>query len=67
MLLSDSMNETLIRIQTLVAQGDVLVSAHGYDELNADNILATDALNGLAAAVMVEDYPDAIRGPSILE
>ena len=52
------MSETLDRVRALVAGEEILISAHGYDELNADGILATDALNGLAAAVVVEDYPD---------
>jgi hypothetical protein len=60
------MSETLRRIQTLVLAGDYLISDHGYDELAKDGILPGDALAGIAAAIAVEDYPDRIRGPSVL-
>jgi Domain of unknown function (DUF4258) len=60
------MSETLRHIQELIARGDVRVSDHGYDELDADGILAADALDSVASAVLVEDYPDRARGPSVL-
>lgn len=60
------MSETLRYIQELIARGDVRVSDHGYDELDDDGILAADALDSVASAVLVEDYPDAARGPSVL-
>jgi hypothetical protein len=62
----DGMSETLRRIQTLVLAGDYLISDHGYDELAKDGILPGDALAGIATAVAVEDYPDRVRGPSVL-
>ncbi|MEZ5501074.1 MAG: DUF4258 domain-containing protein [Steroidobacteraceae bacterium] len=60
------MSATLKRIRALVAAGKVLISNHGYDELAADDIFVADVLAGLAAAQVVEDYPDATRGPSVL-
>ena len=60
------MSETLRRVQSLILSGDVRVSDHGYDELDADGILADDALVGIVSAVAVEDYPDRARGPSVL-
>ena len=60
------MSETLRRAQTLVLAGDYLISDHGYDELAKDGILPGDALAGIATAVAVEDYPDRVRGPSVL-
>ncbi|WP_137044870.1 DUF4258 domain-containing protein [Pseudolabrys sp. FHR47] len=60
------MSETLRRIQTLVLAGDYLISDHGYDELAKDGILPVDALAGLSVAVAIEDYPDRVRGPSVL-
>jgi len=60
------MSETLRRVQALVLSGDVRVSDHGYDELDDDGILANDAFVGIASAVVVEDYPDRARGPSVL-
>jgi hypothetical protein len=60
------MSETLRRVLTLVLAGDYLVSSHGYDELDEDGISARDAVDGIAAAVPIEDYPDRARGPSVL-
>jgi Domain of unknown function (DUF4258) len=60
------MSETLRRVQTLVLAGDYLISDHGYDELAKDGILPGDALDGIAAAIVIEDYPDRVRGPSVL-
>lgn len=60
------MSETLRRVQTLVLVGDFRVSEHGFDELEEDGILASDAIAGVAAATAVEDYPDRVRGPGVL-
>jgi hypothetical protein len=60
------MSETLAAVQALVARGEVRISDHGYDELADDGIFAGDVLTGLAAAVVVEDYPDDPRGRSVL-
>ena len=34
------MSDTLRRIITLVQAGDILISAHGYDEMVEDSIIA---------------------------
>ena len=60
------MSEVLEEVRALVAKGAVEVTQHGFRELSADDILVDDVLTGLAAAVVVEDYPDAKRGPSVL-
>ncbi len=60
------MSDTLRRIVDLVQAGEVLISAHRYDELAADGILAGDVLAGVPAAVLVEDYPDYSKGPCSL-
>ena len=60
------MSTTLTRIQDLAARGEIRVSAHGYDELAADGILATDAITGLSRALIVEDYPTYSKGPAVL-
>jgi Domain of unknown function (DUF4258) len=60
------MSETLRRVQTLVLSGDYRVSDHGFNELEEDAIIASEAIAGIAAAVAIEDYPDRVRGPSVL-
>jgi hypothetical protein len=60
------MSEMLRRIQALVLGGDYRVSDHGFDELEEDAILPSDAIEGIVAAVAVEDYRDRVRGPSVL-
>ncbi len=60
------MSETLRRVQALVLSGEVEVSRHGLQELAADGILLVDAVAGIAAASLVEDYPDFHKGPSVL-
>jgi hypothetical protein len=54
------------QIQTLVAHGEIRLSLHGFRELAADGILLDDLLGGLNSAVVIEDYFDAKRGPTIL-
>lgn len=60
------MSDTLDRVKMLVSEGGIRISDHGYDELAGDGIFAGDAIAGCAAGVLIEDYPDAIRGPSVL-
>lgn len=60
------MSQTLEQVQALVAQGDVRVSAHGYEELAADQILVHEVVDGLTTAVVVEDYPEFSKGPCVL-
>ena len=47
-------------------RGAVRISDHGYDELAKDDLSVGDILAGLAGAVVVEDYPTAMRGPTVL-
>jgi hypothetical protein len=55
-------SDTLRRVAELVRARDVLISARGYDEMAEDSILASDVIDGVAAAVLVEDYPDYPKG-----
>jgi hypothetical protein len=59
-------SETLTRIQALVERGDVRISDHGYDELAADAISATETIEGIQSAIVVEEYASANKGPSVL-
>jgi len=60
------MSETLDRIRSLVAGGRVRILDHGYEQRAEDDILVSDAFAGVATALVVEDYPDAAHGPSVL-
>jgi hypothetical protein len=60
------MSETLRRVQALVQRGEYIVSRHGFRELAADDIVAQDAIVGVASAVVVEDYPHSRKEPSVL-
>lgn len=60
------MSETLRLIKRLVEGKDILISAHGYDELAADDILVTDVAKGVADGIVVEDYPNYHKGPCVL-
>jgi len=56
------MSETLARIVDLVRIGEVRISAHGYDEIAEDGILAGKVIDGVAAAIVIEDYPPSPKG-----
>ena len=60
------MSDTLRQVVELIRNGHVLISTHGYDEMAEDGILAREALEGAAAAVVVEDYPEYGKGPCTL-
>ena len=60
------MSDTLRRVVELIRDGDVLISAHGYDEMAEDGILAREAIEGAAVATVVEDYPEYGKGPCTL-
>jgi hypothetical protein len=60
------MSETLKRVRGLVVRGEVRISAHGYDELAAEDILVRDVVGGIAEAIVVEDYPTFGKGPAVL-
>ena len=63
---SDGMDDTLARIQALVERGAVRISDHGYEELAADDIYASDVLTGVISAVLIAGYPRFAKGPTVL-
>lgn len=60
------MSETLSKIQALVQKRAIRVSDHAFKEMEQDDILPSEILDGVKSAVVVEDYPEANRGPSVL-
>jgi len=60
------MSGTFEKVKSLVAEGDFVVSAHGYDELAADDIFLSDVLDSIESATVVEDYPNFTKGPCTL-
>ena len=60
------MSDALSQIRILMARNAIRISDHGYDELAKDDISVSDILAGIGNAAVVEDYPTAIRGPSVL-
>lgn len=60
------MSDTLEQIIALVSKGEVRISEHGYDELADDNLYVREIIQGLSAAIVIEDYPDYAKGPCVL-
>lgn len=60
------MSGTFIKIQTLVRAGNYTVSDHAYEELMKDAIQPHEIVMDLDNAIVIEDYPDAHRGPTVL-
>lgn len=60
------MSEFLEQIRALIRGGDVRISDHGYDELAEDQLTAKEVIAGAEEAVVVEEYPNYPKGPSIL-
>lgn len=60
------MSEIFEEIQSLIERNEVRISAHGYNELIRDGIMAMDALEGISEATLLENYPDYPKGPCVL-
>ena len=60
------MSDTLRAIITLAQREEIQISAHGYDEMAEDGILAGEVVEGVTDAIVVEDYPEYFKGPCTL-
>ena len=60
------MGKVLEKVKALAAVGEVRVSQHAFQELANDAIVLSEVVAGIAAAVEVEEYPAAVKGPSVL-
>ena len=60
------MSEFFEKVQTLINDGEVRISEHGYDELAEDSLSAREIFAGMADAVVIEEYPDYPKGPCAL-
>jgi hypothetical protein len=60
------LSNTFAKIQFLVANGEARPSLHGFREMAADDILIDDLVDNIGSAVVIEDYFDATRGPTVL-
>jgi hypothetical protein len=60
------MSDILKQVQALIKAGDYIISRHGYRELADDVIMPETIIAGLSEAVVIEEYPDSRKEPSIL-
>lgn len=60
------MSKTLENVQALIRKLEVRISDHGYDELSSDSLFARDIVEGAIEAIVVEDYPDYLKGSCVL-
>jgi hypothetical protein len=60
------MSEIFENIRSLIQNGDIFISAHGYDELAQGNILIKEILSGMDKAIVLDDYPYYTKGPCTL-
>ena len=60
------MSATLDRVRACIAAGRVVSSTHGLGRIDKYGLLFEDLLSSVDVARLVEDYPDAVRGPTVL-
>ncbi|MFO1171898.1 MAG: DUF4258 domain-containing protein [Hyphomicrobiaceae bacterium] len=60
------MSLTIEMIRALVSTRQVVVSDHAYERMEETGIDPLEVLKSIDAGVVIEDYPDAHKGPSAL-
>jgi len=60
------MSDALQLILKLVQNGEIRISEHGYDELANDGLNVREVIAGIGNAVVIENYPNYHKGPSVL-
>ena len=60
------MSDTFTKVKYLVAAGKSQVTEHSQESLLDDGIDLDEILKSVATGQVVEDYPDAFKGPSVL-
>lgn len=60
------MIETWDKIKLLIAEGNIKISEHGYDELAADDLNVREIVAGTPNGSIIEEYPEYPKGPCVL-
>jgi hypothetical protein len=53
-------------VRAAISRGAIQVSRHAIRELEADSLLLHETLNAVLSGELIEDYPEAVRGPCCL-
>lgn len=60
------MSDLLAKVQQLIGDGRLRVSAHGFEELESDGISLSELLDASPNGKWVEEYQDYHKGPCVL-
>src|SRR5262245_28308387 len=60
------MSDILEAVVALVAREEARPSLHAYRKLAAEGLLFEEINAGVGTAVVIEEYPDYFKGPSVL-
>lgn len=57
------MSKTWDEILNLIANGDIKIAEHGYDELAADGMSVWEIVEGSPGGIVLEEYPEDPKRP----